>query len=226
MNVTVVISDQVEIPPINSLNEFREWALSAEFPESGRIDYIKGRIEVDMAADPIFSHGTLKTRLVARLHQFATELPGYILANSIRISSLHGDFSAEPDIVVVSPRRLKSGEVQLIPGKTVDDFVEVEGGPDLVVEVLSDSSVEKDRQRLFEAYSAGGVEEYWIVDGRSELMLEIYHRSESGFELAVTDEAGNVFSQVLQASFRLTKSQDELGHPTYELHSNRDQSAH
>ena len=50
-----------------SLDDFRRWALSDDFPETGRIDFIEGRIEVDMAPEDLFCHGTLKTEIVAAL---------------------------------------------------------------------------------------------------------------------------------------------------------------
>ena len=40
MATTVVFEEQVEIPTdIQSLADFRRWALSDDFPERGRIDY-------------------------------------------------------------------------------------------------------------------------------------------------------------------------------------------
>ncbi len=66
MATTVVLEDQVEIPlSLQSLADFRRWALSDEFPQRGRIDYVAGRIEVDMAPEESFCHGTLKTEIVS-----------------------------------------------------------------------------------------------------------------------------------------------------------------
>jgi len=50
---TVLLEDreQIEIPTIHNLAEFRRWALSEDFPERGRIDYIAGKIEVDMSPE-------------------------------------------------------------------------------------------------------------------------------------------------------------------------------
>ncbi len=60
MAATVVFEERVEIPlTLRSLAEFRQWALSPEFPERGRIDYLAGRIEGDMSPEDICCHGTL-----------------------------------------------------------------------------------------------------------------------------------------------------------------------
>lgn len=56
---TVLFEEQVEVPlSIQTLEDFRRWALSDDFPERGRIDYIDGRIEVDMSPEDMFTHGT------------------------------------------------------------------------------------------------------------------------------------------------------------------------
>ena len=59
----------------------------------------------------------------------------------------------EPDITFVSASRMK------IVG--VDD---VQGAPDLVVEVISPSDPARDLVRKRDIYARHGVEEYWIVD--------------------------------------------------------------
>jgi Uma2 family endonuclease len=41
-----------------------------------------------------------------------------------------------------------------------------EGAPDLIVEVISDESVTRDRIEKFEEYEEAGVKEYWIIDPR------------------------------------------------------------
>jgi hypothetical protein len=51
MASSVIFEERVEIPYFHSLAEFRAWALSDDFPERGRIDYIDGRIEVDMSPE-------------------------------------------------------------------------------------------------------------------------------------------------------------------------------
>jgi Uma2 family endonuclease len=43
---------------------------------------------------------------------------------------------------------------------------QLNGPADLVVEVISNDSVARDRERKFAEYQAGGVPEYWIIDPR------------------------------------------------------------
>jgi Uma2 family endonuclease len=63
--------------------------------------------------------------------------------------------SREPDLLFVSSEHLD----RLTPDRLV-------GPADLIVEVVSDDSVYRDRVDKFEEYEAAGVREYWIVDPR------------------------------------------------------------
>jgi len=65
MAAAVLIEEQIEIPAIcEGLSEFRRWATSDEFPETGRIDFIAGRIEVEMSPEDLHTQGTPKTELI------------------------------------------------------------------------------------------------------------------------------------------------------------------
>lgn len=74
-----------------------------------------------------------------------------------------------------------------------------EGGPDLVVEVISNDSVGRDRGDKFYEYQAAGVREYWIIDPRSGLeRADFYKLDSSGrFQPLLPDEDGVFRSQVL-----------------------------
>ncbi len=59
----------------------------------------------------------------------------------------------EPDIFFIKKERLQ------IIGKQY-----VEGVPDLVIEILSPSNTNYDRETKFQLYQAAGVAEYWLVN--------------------------------------------------------------
>ncbi len=63
--------------------------------------------------------------------------------------------SREPDIFFIGNDHL----AQL----TAERF---EGGPDLIIEIISPGSVSEDRVRKFTQYEPAGVQEYWIIDPR------------------------------------------------------------
>jgi Uma2 family endonuclease len=220
---TVLLDFEIEIPTIRNLSDFRRWALSDDFPERGRIDYIAGRIEVDMSPEDFFTHGTLKTRIAAEISDRVEELDlGHTLIAETRISSVPGDVSAEPDVVVISHAAFDDGRVRLVPKASgePDRFVEVEGAPDLIVEIVSDSSVTKDRRRLPDAYFAAGVSEFWLIDARGKnLQFQIHRRGPDAFIAAEVDEAGYQRSEVLDASYSLERDRHQRGHWIYRLRS-------
>ena len=216
----VIFEESLAIPAdVHSLSAFRQWAQSDRFPERGRIDYLGGDVEVHMSPEDLFTHGTVKTTIVAELHSLVTGADaGMVFVDRTRVSSPEADLSAEPDVVVVSWESLDSGRVELVPKKNKPGrFVEIQGGPDLVVEIVSDSSAGKDNKRLPRRYGAAGVRELWLVDARSELQFEIRRLEGSGYVAQPKDSAGWITSAVLERRFRLRRFRGRHGSWRYEL---------
>jgi Uma2 family endonuclease len=223
MASAVIFEERLEIPYFRSLAEFRHWALSDEFPERGRIDYLAGRIEVDMSPENLFFHGSVKmevARVLGNIVQAAA--CGYLFGDCTRVSSPEADLSAEPDVVYVSADALDSGRVLLVPSASgePDSYVELEGGPDLVVEIVSDSSVAKDTKRLPAFYLQAGVAEYWLIDVRREkTFFRIHESGKNRYEPAAVDGEGFQRSAVFDRRFRLVRRRDARGRWVYELQS-------
>ena len=79
-----------------------------------------------------------------------------------------------------------------LPGKMPDiakdrDF---EGPPDLVVEILSPSSIRRDRYEKQDQYARFGVKEYWIVDPVKSLPRNPYPSGHSD-SLSIRSAVGN-----------------------------------
>lgn len=222
MATTVVFEEQVEIPlDLRSLADFRRWALSDDFPERGRIDYIAGRIEVDMSPEDFFCHGTLKVEIAAVLYRLVKQANlGHLVTDCTRVSSVQADVSSEPDIVFLSHESLASGRARLVPkaGGEPGRYVEVEGAVDLIVEIVSDSSVTKDTRRLPEAYFKAGVREFWLADARKDpLIFRIHRRGPAAFEPADPDADGFQPSAVFGCAFRLSGTRDAQGNWAFDL---------
>lgn len=100
----------------------------------------------------------------------------------------------QPDILFVSRERL--GEVAK---------ERIEGAPDLVVEVLSPSTVDRDRRRKLAVYSQFGVREYWIVDPEART-IELYQRIGEGLQLTRQFSSGETFESKLLSGFRVEVS--------------------
>jgi Uma2 family endonuclease len=182
----ILPDDDVRIPAgVHALQDFRRWCQGREFPARGRIDYLQGDVEVDMSPEDLFTHGTPKAAIAARLHAMVLEgaRPGTVFIDCTRVVSPAAGLSVEPDVVVVFRDSLAAGRVRPVPSspRRPGRYVELEGAPDLLVEILSDSSVSKDRTRLPELYARAGVAELWIVDARGETpALEIRTLRPSG----------------------------------------------
>ena len=222
MATSVIFEERVEIPlTIRSLAEFRRWALSDDFPETGRIDYLGDRIEVDLQPEDLFCHGTLKGEIFGVLYQRVKQGGlGHLQTGSTRVSCPEADLSVEPDIVFVSYDTLNSGRARLVPGATHEPgrYVELEGPPDLVVEIVSDSSVTKDTRRLPAAYFRAGVPEFWLADARKDPVVFLVHRpGQSGYEPVEPDPEGFQPSAVFACSFRLDARRDPKGHWAFDL---------
>jgi Uma2 family endonuclease len=189
---------------------FERWIDSGDFPETGRIDYLEGDVEVDMSPEDIYTHGTPKIAISSKLHILVAEAElGFVVSDSTRLKSRFADLSVEPDVIVVLSDTLKAGKVRSSPAsrrKSPVRYSGLDGAPDLVVEVVSDGSVKKDTQRLPPLYARAGIPELWLVDARSEdLRFEIHTLHGGRYEIVRQDEKGWVHSPRLQRFFRLVR---------------------
>ena len=78
-----------------------------------------------------------------------------------------------PDLIYISRER-----AHYITSKNL------QGAPDLVVEILSPSTRSRDKRLKRDVYERTGVEEYWLVDPEREV-VEIYRRGAGGFQPSV-----------------------------------------
>ena len=132
-----------------------------------------------------------------------------------------GNLSVEPDIVFVSHQAVQDGRIHLVPASSgsSDRFIQWQGAPDLVVEDVSDSSVDKDTKRLFHSYELAGVSEYWLVDARgSEVDFQINRLVADHYQQVTMDDMGFQFSPVMNAKYRLDRQRGTGGFWQYRLH--------
>ena len=94
--------------------------------------------------------------------------------------------TAQPDLIFIS-----NANARIIQRRAIF------GTPDLLVELVSPSSVKRDRYDKKELYARFGVKEYWIGDSANK-SLEILVLREGRYELQCSAEVkGNVTSVVL-----------------------------
>lgn len=192
---------------------FRRWAQSETFPETGRIDYLAGDVDVDMSPEEISTHSLVKSAFALTLGNLIAERElGYLFIDRTRVSSPAAQLSVEPDLVVLFQESLRNGRVRPLSwsARNPDRLTEIEGPVDLVVEVVSDSSVGKDMKHLPHLYAQAGVPELWIADARGEpLQFDVHTLNKDGVYTRVRlDVGGWIRSPRLGASFRLVRRRD------------------
>jgi Uma2 family endonuclease len=87
---------------------------------------------------------------------------GYVLAAPVDVLLPNQPVPLQPDILFLRKER-----------KGIVGQQNVEGAPDLIVEILSPSNTSYDRQTKFAVYEDAGVPEYWIVDYRART-IEVF----------------------------------------------------
>jgi len=209
----------IDIPSsISSLDSFREWVHSEEVPEIGvRLCYLDGKVWIDMSKEQVFSHNQVKNEYDFTLTGLnkAGRLGRYF-PDGILLTNLDANLAAGPDGIFVSQRSLRTGRIRFVEGKK-GGYVEIEGSPDMVLEIVSDGSVAKDMEKLLHLYWKAGIGEYWLVDVRGQsVFFEIYRHPAKSY-VATTKERGWVKSKVFGKSFRLTRGKDEQGNPEFTL---------
>jgi Uma2 family endonuclease len=206
----VIEEEDLRVPAAShTLGGFRQWVHSGRFPERGRIDFLAGDVEVDMSPEDLFTHSSPKTEIAALLHRLVVEPDlGSVFIDRGRVTSLVADLSAEPDAVVLLWSSLEDGRARLVPAATEKPgrFVEIEGAPDLVVEIVSDSSKGKDLRRLPPLYARAGIPELWLVDARGEdLSFTVHALAGGSYQPQRADPEGWIASPTLGTSLRFTR---------------------
>lgn len=191
MNITV--EQTLEMPDVVLFARKLQSALEAEeqkrrhfyeiVEENKKMEFINGeiifhspvRLQHNQATGLIY---TLLKAFVAK-HQL-----GFVGIEKIMVSLSRNDY--EPDVCffgIDKAKDFKPKQVQF-------------PAPDLVIEVLSDSTEKNDREIKFQDYAAHGVAEYWIIDPEKQI-VEQYVLENERYELSVKAKDGEISSVVL-----------------------------
>lgn len=128
--------------------------------ESQRMEWVNGEVIIHMP--PLVRHQKLVHFLSLLLGLFTDFFKrGTVLTGPIEMKALPDGSAREPDILFVATENL----TRLTPHRLV-------GPADLVVEIVSDDSVSRDRTDKFYEYQDAGVREYWLIDPRPHRQRE------------------------------------------------------
>jgi len=200
-------------PDAHTLRGFRAWAKSDACPEHGRIGFLNQEIFIDMSPEERETHNKVKgeadytiIRLNKRLKKGEYFSDGTLLTNAA------ANLSTEPDGTFALWETLESGKSRLIPREDeYGQFIELEGTPDWVMEIVSKNSVLKDTKGLLELYHRAGITEYWLIDARGEeIEFQILHHQAEGYVRAAVTRGGWQTSSVFGREFRLTRKRGRM----------------
>ena len=170
------------------------WTISdlEGFPDNGnRYEIING--ELFVTRSPHWNHQNAVGAILSHIHIWSQQSglgqavmsPGIIFSDSDNVI---------PDVVWISNRRLAD---------LLNDAGHLTGAPELIVEVLSKTEKDKqrDRKTKLKLYSAHGVQEYWIFDYQQQ-QIEVYRRNEGTLQRALTLFATDELTSPLLPEFR------------------------
>lgn len=159
-------------------------------PEDGfQHEVLDGYLVMTPAPTP--KHQEVVMQLATLLNEYAkSRLLGKVYVSPIDVL-LDPHMVLQPDVLFIRAERLH------IVGPEA-----IEGAPDLAVEVVSRSTLIKDRVRKLAIYSEYGVQEYWIVDPAART-VELYTRMGDALKLAATLGSDDTFSSPLLAGLQI-----------------------
>lgn len=200
---------------VHDYESFRKWARE-DRPEKSRVGYYAGLIWADLSMEQLYSHGAAKGAIFAALFSLFDGSKGRVMPDGSQVSIPSVELTTIPDAIFVSYSSFESGRVQEIGGAQTG-YVELEGPPDMILEVVSDSSVHKDTEMLPEVYAHGGVTEFWRVDARKEEVVFEILRLEGDRYIEIEPNQGWLYSSIFEQHFRLLRNTDGRGRPVFSL---------
>jgi len=185
-SVTGTYAAQTVQLPTGKVWTYEDYAL---LPEDGkRYEVIRGELYMSAAPRPL--HQRVVTRLCYFLEGFLENSDigtAYVAPIDVILPRKIGD-PVQPDIVVIHRESLH-----------IIDELNIQGAPDLVVEVMSPSNPAHDRRLKYDLYAEAGVQEYWIIDPHNR-SVEIHVLNYGNYEqLGKWGEGETARSVVLKA---------------------------
>jgi Uma2 family endonuclease len=213
---------QLRVPPAAFEHAgFRKWVTAPSFPEKANVSFVDGEVFVDMSPESLEAHNKVKTALTSDLVQLMRRGdPGEVYGDRMLLTHRGARFTTEPDVCFASWATLDSGRLSLRSRKRRhDEYIELVGAPDVVVEIVSDSSERKDLKRLRTAYERAGIPEYWIIDAREDrIRFQILRLGRRGYRESAPvgrPQPSKIFGRI----FRLLRRRNHGGRWTYLLKS-------
>ncbi|MCA9970897.1 MAG: Uma2 family endonuclease [Anaerolineales bacterium] len=201
--MTLAEKQQPEVAPVRQSMDYETYLATAG--ESQIMEWKEGEVITYMP--PLDVHQDLVQFLSHLLNAFVQTLGlGIVRFAPLEVKLWPDGPSREPDVLFVSTVNRDR--------LTAKRFV---GGPDLVIEIVSPSSVTADRVDKFREYERAGVREYWLIDPRPhQEQAEFYVLGEDGAYYPAPIAADGVYHATILPGFWLQLDwlrQPELPNP-------------
>ncbi|MEW6270138.1 MAG: Uma2 family endonuclease [Thermodesulfobacteriota bacterium] len=135
--------------------QFFQWIQERPARDRNHYELIGGRIVMSPPAG--WPHSEIEVKLAARLQLYCERTKAGRAQGSSAGYDLPSGDTLEPDVSFISRERFAAG-----PAPQLGRFIRIV--PNLAIEIMSRSSVHRDRVEKKEIYQRCGVDEYWIVD--------------------------------------------------------------
>src|SRR5262245_59370455 len=151
---SIVFAEHLTLPDsVTDHASFRHWVSSDDFPEKARVSYLDGKFWVDLPMERL-GHNQCKKEITGVLSKLVEdEERGLDFSDGMLVTNLTVGLSTQPEYMFVSEESLEAERVTILRG---DDSLEVMGSPDMTLEVISPTSVEKDTIDLRRLYWEAG----------------------------------------------------------------------
>lgn len=209
----ILPGSEFRLPPSAfTLEGFRAWATSKDSPDKAKLTFLNGQVTIDMSGEEIQASTLVKTAVCVPLAQIVLDEDlGLFSIDSALVSNVAANVSNIPDAALVTWDSLEAGRARLVQDpEHPERYREIEGTPDWVLEIVSDSSVGKDTHDLLAAYHAAGIREYWLIDARgAEVRFTILRHQTAGY-VPAAQRGGWQRSPVFNRGFRLLRSRGRM----------------
>jgi Uma2 family endonuclease len=169
-----------------TFEEFLVWSLQQEH---GKSEYVCGKIYFDMGTTAKHSRIIEFLMGLMRLYLEVKGMSGDILGPEfiMRLTdNVEEKTWCEPDILYVSKNKLSKVHSAYLSGAA-----------DLVVEVISQESKNRDYTLKYAEYESAGIKEYWIIDPLEDKTIFYRLNSNSKYQEILLDTEGFFISEVI-----------------------------
>lgn len=180
------LDDGVIVRRAMTFEAFLDWT-----PEGGLTEWVNGDGVQYMSATR-YHQGAVRFLTVLLTYFVELHKLGQLFLAPYAMRGTPGGSVREPDLFFVSIDRL-----HLMRDTYVD------GPADLVIEVVSDDSVTRDRVEKFDEFQDAGVKEYWVIDPRPSRNRALFFVLRDGQFTPVKPDAADVYRSTVLSGLEM-----------------------